>query len=255
MLRRACLLLLLLPIAVRAQPVRASYEAYAAGLNVIAVDSEFDIRPDRYRLRIAYRTTGAFSLVFGAHQDTTVEGSFVAGRAAPAHFVSAGVLRGENRLTRIDYVAGHLQIGQLVPLVEKEREPVPEERRRFTIDTLSAMAQLLRQVNDTGRCEGRVMTFDGRRLAELQARTVGEDMLPPTRLSSFAGPALHCAFEGRQLGGFMLDEDRERLERPQHGSAWFASVVPGGQLIPVRVVFRTRWFGDATMFLADRREP
>ncbi|HYZ64374.1 MAG TPA: DUF3108 domain-containing protein [Acetobacteraceae bacterium] len=252
MLYRALVPLLLLPIVAQASPVQASYDAYAAGLNVVVMDTSFDVQPDRYRVHIGYRTAGTFGVFLRAQQDTTVEGGFVGGRAAPQHFLSTGVLRGEQRLTRIDYAGGQPQIRQLVPGVEQEREPVPPEQQRNTIDTLSAMAQLMRQVNETGRCEGRVVTFDGRRLAELSARTVSEDMLPPSRLTSYSGRALHCDFDGRQLGGFKLDEDRDALQRPQHGSAWFASVVPGGPKIPVRISFRTRWFGDATMYLVDR---
>ena len=84
-------------------------------------------------------------------------------------------------------------------------------------------------------------------------RTAGTDFLAPSGMTSFSGNALHCDFEGRQLGGFMLDEDRERLQRPQRGSAWFAAIAPGEQKIPVRISFHTRWFGDATMYLVDRR--
>jgi hypothetical protein len=35
------------------------------------------------------------------------------------------------------------------------------------------------------------------------------------------------------------------------GTAWFASLVPGGPKIPVRIAFHTRWFGEATMYLAN----
>jgi len=254
MMCRVLLALVLLPAAARADPVQASYAAYAAGLNVINVGAAFDVTPARYRVHLTYRTAGAFGLVVRGQQDTTVEGQFVAGRAAPQRFFSTGVLRGQPRLTVMDYAAGQPVIRQLTPPPEQEREPVPAVQQRGTIDTLSAMAQLLRQVNESGRCEGRVMTFDARRLAELSAQTVGQEFLPPTRLSSYTGNALHCEFEGRQFGGFMLDEDRERLQRPQRGDAWFAATTPGGPLIPVRISFRTRWFGNATMFITDGRE-
>jgi hypothetical protein len=84
-------------------------------------------------------------------------------------------------------------------------------------------------------------------------RTGGE--LEPTGRSSFAGRALRCDFVGRQSAGFMLDEDRERLQQPQMGTAWFAAVAPGGPKIPVRMAFRTRWFGEATMYLTKRPSP
>jgi hypothetical protein len=252
MLRHALLALALLPFAARAEPIQVSYGAYAAGLNVVNMDAAFDVTPTRYRVHLVYNTVGTFGFVIRGHQDTTVEGQFVAGRAAPERFYSTGVMRGAPRLTAMDYVGGNPVLRQLAPPTEHEREPVPPELQRGTIDTLSAMAQLVRQVNETGRCDGRALMFDGRRLAELSARTVGQEFLPPTSLSNYSGNALHCDFDGRQLAGFMLDEDRERLQRPQHGSAWFAAITPGGKLIPVRISFRTRWFGDATMYLKAR---
>lgn len=250
MLIRICLLLSLLPVGVRAETATAHYAAYAAGLNVLVMDARFDLSPADYRLQLDYRTTGAFSLFVRSQQSTVVQGALAAGNATPVRFTSSGVLRGEQRVTAIDYREGQPIIRQLVPPNDKERESVPEAEQRGTIDTLSAMAQLISQVTRTGRCDGTVRTFDGRRLATLRSWTVGSEVLPPSTVSSFSGPALHCEFEGRQLGGFMLDESRETLQRPQRGSAWLAAVSPGGPILPVRISFHTRWFGDATMFIA-----
>ena len=250
MLVRICLALCLLPTGGRAETATAHYAAYAAGLNVLVMDARFDLAPAEYRLQLDYRTTGAFSLFVHSQQSTVVQGKLAAGTAVPVRFTSSGILRGEKRVTEIDYREAQPVIRQLVPPNDKERESVPEAEQRGTIDTLSAMAQLIGQVTRTGRCDGMVRTFDGRRLASLRAWTVGNEVLPPSTVSTFSGPALHCEFEGRQLGGFMLDESRETLQRPQRGSAWFATLVPGGPILPVRISFRTRWFGDATMFIA-----
>jgi hypothetical protein len=232
---------------------QAHYEAYAAGLNVIDMDADFDVRPDAYRVKLAFRTVGGLRLFLSSDITSVVQGRFDAARPQPVQFFSSGILRGQQRVTQIDYVAGQPTVRRLEPPNESEREPVAPEAQRDTVDTLSAMAQLVRQVNATGRCEGRVTTFDGRRLSVLEARTEGEQALEATSRSSFAGPTLRCAFTGRQLGGFMLDEDRATLTRPQVGTAWFGSVVPGGPKIPVRIAFHTRWFGEATMYIADKR--
>ncbi len=244
--------ILSLPLPALAQGTVAHYKAYAAGLNVINVDATFDLSPERYRLQIDYRTAGTFGLFVRSQQTTTVAGVLSGGSARPQRFVSSGVLRGEPRVTEIDYRDGQPLIRQLAPPNTGEREAVPAAEQRGTIDTLSAMAQLIEQVTRTGRCDGTVRTFDGRRLASLRAWTVGTGVIPASTVSSFSGPALHCEFEGTQLGGFMLNEDRQQLQRPQRGSAWFAATAPGGPVLPVRISFRTRWFGDATMYLADR---
>lgn len=251
MLIRTFLALMLVPAAVHAETVTAHYAAYAAGLNVIVMDATFELTPALYRLQLDYRTTGTFGVFVRSQQSTIAQGSFAAGRAEPRRFASSGVLRGEQRKTEIDYQDGQPVVRQLVPPSDKEREAVAADQQRGTIDTLSAMAQLLGQVNRTGRCDGIVQTFDGRRLASLRSWTVGMAPIPASSVSSFSGPALHCDFEGRQLGGFMLDQDRATLQQPQRGSAWFAAVSPGGPMLPVRISFHTRWFGDATMYLTN----
>jgi hypothetical protein len=60
---------------------------------------------------------------------------------------------------------------------------------------------------------------------------------------------LRCDFEGKQLAGFRRDADQNELGKPNDGSAWFATVTPGGPPIPVRVSFTTPQFGDTTMYL------
>ncbi len=250
MLVRAALLLMV--AAGPAGAVDAHYEAYAAGVNVIDVDASFDVTGERYRVALATRTVGAFGLVMRSQNQTTVEGHFVGSRPVPERFFSNGTLRGGPRVTQIDYLGGRPVVRQLVPPNDAEREAVPEAQQADTIDTLSAAAELMHQVNATGRCEGRATTFDGRRLSVLEARTSGEQVLEPTGRSSFAGKTLRCDFAGRQLAGFMLNEDREVLARPQQGTAWFAAVAPGGPMIPVRIAFRTRWFGEATMYLVGK---
>lgn len=233
-----------------AQPVRAHYAAYSTGLNVLRLDAEVVLGPRDYRVRLTYRTAGTLRAFVQSDADTVAEGQFVGDRSAPRRFYSQGSLRGRPRATQIDYSGGQPQVRVLSPPNDDEREPVPVADQANTIDTLSAMAQLMRRVNGTGRCEGRSRTYDGRRLAELAARTAGQETLEPTSRSSFAGPALRCDIEGTQLGGFMLDGDRTAAQRPQRASAWFAAVAPGGPMIPVRLQFETRFVGSVTMYLA-----
>lgn len=232
-------------------PIRAHYAAYAGGLNAINLDAEFLVTQQQYRIHLTYRTSGAVGLIVRGEQDTTVEGRFANGVPQPSRFFSAGHMRGRPRVTQIDYIGGQPRISQLVPSnAEDEREAVPEAQQLGTVDTLSAMAELVRQVAATGRCDGRAMTFDGRRLAEMQSRTMGQEMLEPTGRSSFSGPALRCDFVGRQLGGFKTEDDPVKVRQPHRGVAWLASITPGGLMIPVRMQFEAPFFGSATMYLA-----
>jgi len=117
------------------------------------------------------------------------------------------------------------------------------------MDTLSALAQLMRRVERDRTCGTSVHTYDGRRILEVAARTGGMERLEPTGRSTFSGPALRCDFEGRVVAGFLLGDNDPEHRRPLHGSAWLAPLAHEGPVVPVRIAFQTRWFGPATMYL------
>jgi hypothetical protein len=244
----------MLPAAALAQSpvaVHASYRTYAAGIPVAQVDAGLNLGPWTYQMQLAYQTTGLVGFLYSGHQQDKVSGNWNRDQAKPAHFLGEGFWRGRNRTVEIDYDYGRPIIRQLVPPNEEERESVPDTLRERTMDSLSALVQLIHIVATTGRCDTSARTFDGRRLVEIRASTAGEEDLPPTDRSSFAGKALRCDFEGRMLAGFKHDDDRGREGRPMHGSAWLAWALPGSIPMPVRMTFETRWFGDATMYLTD----
>jgi hypothetical protein len=248
-----CGCLLLAPTFARSQPatppVEAGYDIYARGFEVAELQAAFALGPTNYQMQMTYRTTGLIGALFSGHQLSTVRGSWQGDRPAPSRFFGEGFWRGEPRRTVIDYDHGHPLLREMVPANDEERDSVPPALQANTVDTLSALAMLMRHVQNTGRCEAAVTTFDGRRLAEIAAHTAGEEILPPTARSTFSGRALRCDFDGRQLGGFVRDVDQDTLRRPQHGSAWLAEIVPGAPRLPVRITFETRWFGPATMYL------
>lgn len=202
---------------------------------------------------LRYHTTGVAGVFVRGHQFDVVSGNWHALRAQPFRFVGEGSWRGIDRQTEIDYQDGKPVLRQLIPPNNFEREPVPDGLQANTVDTLSALAELVRVVDATGRCEAAVRTYDGRRAVDIEAHTVGEEMLESTSRSSFAGRALRCDFSGRMLAGFLFGDDRERESRPMHGSAWLGPIIAGGPRLPVRMTFETRWFGDATMYLTEVR--
>ena len=249
----AGLLVLATPVPARAeQAVNATFAAYSHLINVLNLDASLDLRPGSYGIRVATHTAGPVRLFLHSDIETAVSGLFSGGAPHPARYTSTGEMGGEARETLIEYSGGTPAVRTLVPPNSADdRDDIPVADTAGTVDTLSAMAFLMRQVTDTGRCEGSLTTFDGRRLAVLSARTEGEEVLDATSRSSFAGPALRCSFEGRQTGGFKRDGDLAREKRPQHGTAWFARPVPGGPVLPVRITFENRILGEATMYLTS----
>lgn len=234
--------------------MRTSYDVYAHGVRIAAFDASYAMGEGGYSIAVAYHTTGLAGAVFGGHQLSSAKGLWQGAGISPIHVAGDGYWRGEDRKLSIDYDRGDPVLRELTPPNEPEREPVPPALQARTVDTLSAMMLLVRNVAETGRCDAEVSTFDGRRAVRITARTAGQETLEPTSRSTFAGTATRCDFEGKLLAGVLHDGREAEALKPKHGSAWFAATVPGQPPEPVRITFETTWFGDTTMYLTSARQ-
>ena len=242
------------PVQAQAAPTghfEAEYTGLSHGLTVLKLTAALTLTAGSYAAHVTFHTAGLVGMVLHSDNDSTASGRFDGDAAAPILFTGTGHLRGTDRATRIEYTDGNPVIRTLSPPVEQERTAIPVADTRHTIDTLSAVALLIRQVARHGACDGAVTTFDGRRLATQTVHTVGEEDLPKTSRSSFAGTALRCDFDGRQLAGFVKTEDEDDLKKPRHGSAWVAAMLPGAPPVPVRVMFQNKLLGDVTLYVTS----
>jgi hypothetical protein len=225
------------------------YEAYVAGFNMMSIDAGLALRPDGYGLGMRTRTKGFIGAFVHGDSRTRVDGVFQGAGVAPSRFVSAGLWRGDARRTDIEYRAGQPVVRALIP-ADDEREPVPEALQRNTVDTLSAIIMLLHDVSQSGHCDSAATTFDGRRVTQVAARTVGIEVLASESRSSFQGQALHCQISGRQIAGFPHDAGPDDyVRRAQTADVWFAPVLPGQAPVPVLMSFETRFLGHMTVYL------
>jgi hypothetical protein len=229
-------------------PVRFAYEVRAAGFDVADINAALSLDEAGYRASLSYRTTGLYGALFSADITSAAQGVWNRAAAEPEQYYSYGRLRGGPRRVLLDYRRGNPVVEQLDPPEEADRDPVPPAAAAGTIDTLSAAVLLIHRIETTGNCDAAAKTFDGRRLTEISAHTVGVETLSALSGSPYRGPALRCDFVGQQLAGFLRD-DNDFARRPHHGSAWFAHVLPGAPPLPVRISFETRWFGYATAVL------
>jgi len=173
---------MLLPSVALAQApisLHASYDTYAAGMHVAQVEAGLSFGPSTYQMNLGFQTIGMAGFFFGGRQFDFVNGSWHGMQAKPSRFVEKGSWRGIERQAQIEYQDSKPIIRQLVPPNDVEREPVPAGLQANTVDTLSALAELIRVVDATGRCETSVRTYDGRRVLEIDAHTAGEEVLQP----------------------------------------------------------------------------
>ena len=172
-----------------AQPVRAVYEVYAAGLTVLQLEAVFDIGAAGYRVETTLRTRGLAAAFVPGEQVARVQGGWSGATPQPLIYRSEGVWRGTARRIALDWQGGEPTLVDVSPPEAEEREPVSAEQRRGTMDALSAIALVSRAVQATGSCEGQAAVFDGRRRSEYTARSMGREVIRPWR-DAWHGEAL-----------------------------------------------------------------
>ncbi len=237
----------------RADTWHAVYDTYIAGANAVQLTAAFRMDQVGYRIDVRARTLGLVDVFVGSRQSTQVDGVWHGAQARPRQFRAEGVWKGERRVTHIDYENGLPRVRDLIP-PEQNREIVPSAAQLNSLDRVSTLIALARQIARTGACDAAATTYDGRRLEEARARTVGWEDLPPVSMQGFVGKALRCDVEFRMTAGFTADEDRAHAGRIRHAKVWAASPRAGAPVMPIRISIEVGWLGSATVYLSDLRQ-
>jgi hypothetical protein len=244
MLRRITLGLVLLGSPAAAEPWQASYIFTVAGVTLMEarVDLDFGGPGTPYVIETRTRARGLATLFFRGEQLAHSEGVWRGATPVPRLHRSSGNWRGTPQRTVLDYGAGGVpRITLREPVQDLERTPIPPEALPGTMDALSAMLQLSRQVRETGRCEARARIFDGRRLTELDLTT------DPVRHPDGGGQP-SCVIESRMIAGIPVERPEDA--RPMRSVVHFGNPVqPGAPMLPVRIELASRWWGTIQVVL------
>jgi len=216
--------------------VTLDYQIYFGGLNVMQLGVDVGVSPDAYGVTARVQTVGVAGFVAPWTSVATSEGSIEAGRIEPRLHRVHGEYRGNTRTTAIDFddngeVAG---VALHPPPGKGPNDQVPEALRRGAIDPPSALFALTRLMSQDGRCEGRMRVFDGRRRYDVVLADRGHEALSANSYSAFQGSALRCDFHFEPIvSEYVAQPDRKR--RFRSGRAWFAELIPGRPVVPVRL--------------------
>jgi|HubBroStandDraft_1064217.scaffolds.fasta_scaffold22125_2 hypothetical protein len=235
----------------KAAAAELNYSLYVVGLPLADATLNLDLAAPAYRARLRFHTVGVAELFVGDRLDEHTSGRFESDRPAPIEYLSSGRQHGTDRVVGMTWHDGTPVVTTITPPNGTEREEVPAALLPHTMNPLDAVVMLLQLVARTGHCEGSSRAYDGRRLQLLEARTTGEEDIPPSARSSFSGRALRCDFTDKTLAGFRIGTGRDDDMREHHGTVWLAKISPASQKLPVRVSVETRWFGDATIYLTS----
>ena len=232
--------------------VGLSYAIYAHGFRAMLLDATIAYDGDRYRVTTSDHTVGFVGAFITTRVKSEAEGTLAGHVAHPSRYASAGYSRGADRQTEIDTRGDAPHVAVLTP-PEPRRDPITPGQTVGTVDGLSALAAMLREVATTGHCGGSIRVFDGARLTDVVATDAGSVALPPSNRSPFSGTALRCDFTTQLVGGFLHNDNFVRSHEKQHGTAWIGPAAPGGMPVPLRVEFDTADHGPISIYLQSAR--
>lgn len=238
------------------------YEVYAGGIHAVqaTLDIEIEQKNNRYSLELGAKTRGLLGKLapwFGTFESHGW--LFKDGNMRPEQHKSVATWRGEEQIK--DYAYGKDGSFKSLTIDEHDKEPekpdIDAEITDGTTDALTATLLVLQNFNETGKCEGSSLVFDGKRSFE-QKFTHEEDVeLIASKYNIYEGPAAKCTVEVVPKKGKWYEKPRGWLSIQEQGrekgtmpTVWIASIEEGAPAVPVKVFVKTD-YGGMFMHLAE----
>jgi len=240
----AALAVLAVP-ALAADAIALRFEVYGlAGLHVLTLKSNIDEDANRYALTVDYATSGVAGMFVDVKTRAQVRGRLSPTATQPEAFRKDTRRNGVDRNNKVDYRPdGTLEGGSTPPLPE----PLPASATRGTVDNLTAYFMLERQLARTGSCVLAVPVFDGRYRYDLYFSDAGTKTLPSSGGQKFEGATKACRMTRHNIAS---GSDPEQDEGARQGTIWYAKLIPGDLMVPVRMELETQ-IGGVTAYLAE----
>jgi hypothetical protein len=240
-MRTALLLTALLwPLAARARPpLQLSYDGTLGGLRMIQADAVLDQTDAGYVLRVHVKSVGALLLLARGYTDVVSQGTWQDGAAQPSRVDSEGYWNGRPRRLIVAYHNGLPAILVMQPADAERRRAVARDTIAGTSDLFGLVVGLMRQLAASGGCARSTRVFDGQGVTQF-------DMTTGPLAQGPQGTLLRCDFTTSKVSSQHVNADPARQG---HGYALFTTATAQMPPLPARIVFQTRWAGQAVLSL------
>ncbi len=212
------------------------YKAYVGGMHAVSFQARVGLGDEDYRAQVRLRSDGLLAKMVDFSLEAQAAGLAGSGDLKPRQFqVESQWRESTGRLVEMKYAEGDAPALRVEPPAEDDnREEVPEALRRDTLDPITATLQLVRQVARSGRCEGEVAVFDGRRRYNVVAQHLGETVLKASDVAPYGGPAIRCGLSFERIAGFWRQTRRQRSDEPTI-EVFLAPMTAWTPPVPVRI--------------------
>ncbi|MEE8515177.1 MAG: DUF3108 domain-containing protein [Alphaproteobacteria bacterium] len=228
---------------VKGETLSLGYDIYVGGLHALAATVDVTQDGPRYRATAAGQTKGLINFLFAWTSRVKVTGQRHEDGYRPQRYLSASRWRGKARARRLDFFGGGAYRLERMPprKTASKRQPLPPEMIRHTVDPLTAGLKAIEHLVRAGSCGGTIRVFDGKRRYDIALADEGGDVVEPSRLSIFQGPARRCRFTMDRIHGFkkrrytnFWNDSEDNGQGMWDFEVWIARPKPGVPPVPVR---------------------
>jgi len=247
----ACAVGLGLPDRAMASEYRLEVTAVALGARVFSVSVAADLDKTSYLVEAVVKTAGVVETLARGEGLYRAMGSIDANGVNPARMLTRSSSSSGERRAELVWDSFGLALIDVRPTPQEEnRDAVPPELVRGTMDLTSAVLERLLVDTGSDPCGGTMRVFDGRRRYDLHFHWGRDDILKPHRFSAYAGPARLCHARLQRIAGYQRDfEARSQGQPDAVYSVWVVKAPDDKATLPVRLRSET-WFGSFTAYLS-----
>jgi hypothetical protein len=235
--------------AAEADRVDARIEIFGfAGLHVLTNRTSVEEAANRYAIAMDLDTRGLAAVFVDLTSHSEVHGGLAEDTLRPVAYRAEVERNGVDRHYGLDYRGDGTVIDESTPVSAVGPLLVAAEQVRGTVDQLTAYFLLERQLARRGTCALVVPVFDGSALYNLRFTDLMREMLGTDGYQNFAGPTQVCEVVREEI----VASRNHNEDTYRRGRIWYARLMAGDRMIPVRMEFDTA-FGGVKGYLAELR--
>lgn len=211
------------------------YAVYVGGVQALSLGIDLDAGVHAYDMKIALKTQGFVGRLFPWSMDAFSRGRLGSEGVEPASAGQRSLWSGRQRMTELIYRPDGSVAVTAVPPRDETAPQVPQEQITGTVDLVSAILSVLKQVGSGEPCRASVPVFDGRRRYDLTTRPAGTAMLRSNPYLKFSGEAVACNVFLRPVEGTPRRATLIDLTDENAMIVWVARLLPDLPPVPVKL--------------------
>jgi len=226
-----------------AELVELEYEVYFGGMHIVSAKASLQKGSQNYRISSEATTQGMLKWMFGWTGNGKSVGAITPKGLQPVEHSHNSLSDDKTREVKIDY-----NPGGKVEFQVKDSDPDSDEYRRTpldlatidnTIDPMSAILSMSRNLESGHECVGEFPIFDGQRRYNITLTHREPKMIEATEYSVFSGEAVGCEVKIEQIGGFWKKPSKYS-KGARNRVIWVARPIPESPPVPVKLNVQTK---------------